>query len=35
MAEKKKKTKGGDDAADVLKRMQERQEQNPDACPFC
>lgn len=34
MAEKKK-AKGGDDAADVLKRMKEKQAENPDSCPFC
>lgn len=27
--------KGGDDAAEVLKRMKEKQAENPDSCPFC
>jgi hypothetical protein len=30
-----KNAKGGDDAADVLKRMKQKQAENPDSCPFC
>lgn len=34
-APKKAAPKGTDDAADVLKRMKQKQAENPDSCPFC
>lgn len=35
MAAPKKAAPKGDDAAEVLKRMKQKQAENPDSCPFC
>jgi hypothetical protein len=35
MATKKNAKGSGNDAADVLKRMKQKQAENPDSCPFC
>jgi hypothetical protein len=31
----KPKASAADDAAEVLARMQKKQAENPDSCPFC